>query len=151
MRTIFSGDDLAKLRKNPCVFSCTERTINYTSEFKKRALELHAQGVTAREIWKQVGFDITKWKKDYFSSTLKDWRRIVKKYGIEGLSRLGGVQYDMGKPNKKEPVSVDKDRLKRLELQVKYLEAENDFLAKLRAKRAERNSGRARNSKSSES
>ncbi len=150
MRTIFSGDDLAKLRQNPCVFNCTERTINYTSEYKKHALEMHAQGVSATEIWKQAGFDTSKWKKNYFTNTLKDWRRVVREDGIEGLSRLGGVQYDRGKSNKKDPVSVDRDKLKRLELQVKYLAAENAFLAKLRAKRAERNSGRLRNSESSE-
>lgn len=150
MRTIFSGEILAKLRQNPCVFSCTERSINYTSEFKRRALELHAQGMSAKHIWEQAAFDITVWKKDYFVSTLKDWRRIVKKYGVEGLSRLGGVQYDRGKSNKNEEVRIDSDKLKRLELEVRYLKAENDFLARLRAKRAERNSGRVRSSGSSE-
>lgn len=54
MRTIFSKEILAKLRQNLCVFSCTERSINYTSEFKKRALELHAQGMSAKDIWKQA-------------------------------------------------------------------------------------------------
>lgn len=150
MRTIFSGEILAKLRRNLCVFSCTERSVNYTSEFKKRALELHAQGMSAKDIWRQADFDISVWKKDYFASTLKDWRRIVKRHGIEGLSRFGGVQYDRGKSNKKEEVRIESDRLKRLELEVRYLKAENDFLARLRAKRAERNSGRARGSGSLE-
>ena len=148
MRTIFSSEELAKLRQNPCVFSCTERSVNYTSEFKKRALELHAQGVNAKEIWKRANFDTGKRKKDYFTYTLKDWRRIVRKSGIEGLSRLGGVQYDLGRENKTGLIEADK--AKRLELQVRYLQAENDFLAKLRAKRAESNSGRARNTNSSE-
>ncbi len=150
MRTIFTGEDLAKLRSNPCVWSCTEKTINYTSEFKKHALDMYVQGVSAKEIWKQAGFDTTKWKRDYFTSTLKDWRRVVKKYGPEGLGRLGGIQYDRGRSNSKESVKIESDKLKRLELQIKYLEAENAFLAQLRAKRAERNSGRMRNSKSSE-
>jgi len=145
MRTIFSGEELAKLRQNPCVFNCTERSINYTHEFKKRALELHAEGVGAKEIWRRAGFDTSKWKKHYFRLTIRDWKRIVKKNGIEGFSKLGGIQFDRGL-NK-----TDKDRVKRLELQIKYLEAENDFLAKLRAKRAESNSGHARNIKSSES
>ena len=149
MRTTFSSEELAKLRQNPCVFSCTERSINYTSEFKKRALKLHAEGVRAKEIWNGAGFDTSKWKKNYFTATLKDWRRIVRKSGIDGLSRLGGIQYDRGRPNKREPVEVESHRLKRLELQVRYLEAENDFLAKLRAKRAESNSGRRKNSRSS--
>ena len=143
-RTTFSIEEIGILRQNPCVFSCTNNSINYTFEFKKRALELHASGVTAREIWKRSGFDVSKWRRDYCRGTLKDWKKIVKKSGIEGFLKPGGIQFDRG------PNNTDKDKLKRLELQVKYLEAENDFLAKLRAKRAESNSGRAKNTDSLE-
>ena len=144
MRTIFSGDELAKLRQNPCVFNCTERSINYTYEFKKRGLELYAEGVSAKEVWRRAGFDVSKWKKHYFRLTIRDWRRVVERSGLEGLTRQGGIQFDRG------PRIDASDKLKRLELQVKYLQAENDFLAELRAKRAESNSGRARNTGSSE-
>ena len=144
MRTTFSSDEIAKLKQNPCVFNCTERSINYTYEFKKRALALHHEGVNAREIWRRSGFDTGKWQKHYFKGTLRDWKKIVEKHGIEGLLKPDGIQYDRG------PNNTDKDALKRLELQVKYLEAENDFLAKLRAKRAERNSGRAKDTRSLE-
>jgi len=144
MRTIFSSEEITKLRQNPNVFSCTDRSINYTYEFKKRALELQAEGIYAREIWRRADFDTTRWRHDYCKSTLVDWKQIVKKNGIEGLLKVGGIQYDRG------PANIEKDKLKRLELQVKYLQAENDFLAKLRAKRAERNSGRMKNTKSSE-
>ena len=132
-----------ELKKNPCVFSCTNNSINYTYEFKKSALELHTKGITAREIWRRSGFDTSKWKGYYFRSTLSDWKEIVKKRGIEGLLKVGGIQYDRG------PNNTDKDKLRRLELENKYLKAENDFLAKLRAKRAESNSGRLRNTESS--
>lgn len=143
MRTIFSSEDVTQLRRNPCVFSCSERSINYTYEFKQKALEQHAQGVRANEIWKRAGFDISKWKKEYFRGTLNDWKKIVQKHGIEGLLKVGGIQYDRG------PSHTNQDQMKRLELQVKYLEAANDFLAKLRAKRAESNSGRSKNTHSS--
>ncbi len=144
MRTIFSTEEVAKLRQNPCVFSCTERSVNYTYEFKQRALELHRQGVVAKEIWSRSGFDTAKWRSNYFGETIRDWRKIVKKKGIEGLLKPGGIQYDHG------PTNTDQDKLKRLELQVRYLEAENSFLAKLRAKRAESNSRPAKNTNSSE-
>ena len=144
MRTTFSADEIAQLRKNPCVFNCTDKSVNYTYEFKKRALEQHADGISAKEIWLRSGFDIGKWRKEYFKETIKDWREIVKKNGLKGLLKQGGIQYDRG-PNK-----TDTDKIKRLKLQVKYLEAENDFLAKLRAKRAESNSGPAKNTKLSE-
>lgn len=144
MRIKYSIKEIEELKKNPCVFNCTERLVSYTYEFKKRALELYDQGILSKEIWKRSGFDVGKWRNAYFGETLRDWRKIVKQNGIEGLLKSDGVQYDKG------PTSNEKDRLKRLELQVKYLEAENDFLAKLRAKRAESNSGRVRNTNASE-
>jgi len=144
MRTIFSPEEVATLSRHPCVFACTATSVSYTVEFKKNALELHAHGVTAREIWKRAGFDTHKWKGPYFKGTLNDWKKIVRKRGVEGLFRVGGRQYDRG------PVATEKDKVRRLELQVTYLKAENDFLAHLRARRAESNSGRVKSTGSSE-
>ncbi len=143
MRTIFSNEEVAILKQNPCVFSCTCNLINYTYEFKKCALELRESGVSAKEIWRRSGFDVTRWKKHYFRLTIRDWKRVVEKNGIEGLKKPGGVQFDRG------PIYTKIDTIKRLELQVKYLKAENDFLAELRAKRAESNSGQIKNIRSS--
>ncbi len=143
MRTKFSNEEIIELRKHPCVFSCTSNSVNYTYEFKKRAVELRSQGISPREIWIQSGFDVNKWKKNYFKLTLRDWRKIVLRDGDVGLNKVGGIQYDNGGDN------TAKNKIKRLELQVKYLEAENSFLAQLRAKRAESNSGQIRNLKSS--
>ncbi len=148
MRTIFSIEEIARLRENPCVWSVSERSISYTYEFKKRALDLYFQGVKPDAIWKQAGFDITIWKKGYCRYTLKDWRRMLKRGNLESLTRPSGVQADGGYRRAKSPES---DRIRRLELKVQYLEAENDFLIKLRAKRAESNSGRLKNTNSSES
>lgn len=142
MRTIFTKEQIAELRQHPCIFGVSERLVSYTYEFKKRALELHAEGISPNEIWRRAGFDVKIWKQGYCGWTIKDWRRMVQNGGLQRLVNLGGVQSDRGTKD-------DKDKMKRLELQVKYLEAENDFLAKLRAKRAERNSGHVRSMKSS--
>lgn len=144
MRTTFTIEEIARLKENPCVFSCSKNSVNYTYEFKKRALELHEKGVRAREIWLRSGFDVNKWRTRYFRDTLRDWKKIVRKNGLEGLLKPGGIQFDRG------PTNTDSDIIKRLKLQVEYLKAENHFLAKLRAKRAESNSGPAKNTKSSE-
>ena len=139
MRTIFSSYEIAELKKNPCVFDCTENSVYYTHEFKQRALQLQAEGVHTKEIWRRSGFDVTKWKRPYFRLTLRDWRRVVQKSGLEGLTKRGGTPHDRG------PDKTSRDDIRRLALQVQYLKAENDFLAKLRAKRAESNSGRMKN------
>jgi transposase-like protein len=147
MRTIFSQEQITRLKQNPCVFRCTQKSIHYTYEFKKRSLDLYTQGISPNEIWKRAGFDVSMWKKGYCGNTLKDWRRLVRTRGIESLTQLGGVQSDAGPKNES---FIDADKVKRLELQVKYLQAENDFLAKLRAKKAESNLGRRKNSRLSE-
>ena len=146
MRTLYSSEEIAQLKKNLCVFNVSEKSISYTYEFKKRALDLYAQGIKPDEIWKQAGFSIDTWKKGYCRYTIKDWRRMIKKEGLESLFRRSGIQADGGY---KRALLPEADRVRRLELQVKYLEAENVFLAKLRAKRAESNSGLKRNSASS--
>lgn len=143
MRTTFSHEEIEELKKNPCVFSCTSKSVHYTYEFKKRALSLYSQGISPKEIWRRAGFEVSKWKKDYFTLTLRDWRRIVARGGEESLQTRGGPRYDRG------PSHTNTDTLKRLQLQVSYLKAENDFLATLRAKRAERNSGHIKNTPSS--
>ena len=148
MRTIFSSEQIAKLKQNPCVFECREKSIHYTLEFKKRALDLYAEGISPNEIWRQAGFNVGIWKKEYCSYTIKDWRRMVRKKGIESLAKLGGIQSD---PGHRRAISPENDRVRRLALQVRYLEAENVFLAKLRAKRAESNSGQMKNSRLSKS
>lgn len=131
MRTTFSTKEIAELKSNPCVFECTAKSVYYTFEFKKRAIDLQSHGIKSKEIWKQAGFDVAKWNHDYFGLTLRDWGRIVQKNGIEGLNKTGGLPYDKGPNNTKS------DELKRLKLEVAYLKAENCFLAKLRAKKAE--------------
>ncbi len=151
MRTIFTQQEVDAFNQHPCIFHCSPKYIHYTYEFKKRALDLYAQGVNPKEIWRQAGFNTERFHKNYTYSTLKDWRRLVQKKGVVGLENLGGLTYDRGMSYKKELVEVDLDKMKRLELQVQYLQAENSFLAKLRTKRAESNSGQRKNSKSSKS
>jgi transposase-like protein len=146
MRTTFTAEELVELRKHPCVFSCTSKSINFTYEFKRRALEEYEKGVRPIDIWRQAGFDTTKWKKHYFRLTIRDWKRIVKRGDLSSLNNQGGVQHDDGMT---KSLKDEKDKIKRLELQIRYLKAENDFLAKLRAKRAERNSGRLKDTGSS--
>jgi transposase-like protein len=147
MRTTFTAQQIAELAKHPCVWRVSPRMIHYTYEFKKRALDLYAQGIKPEAIWKQAGFNPGIWKKGYCSWTIKDWRKLVKRGGLDSLTNPSGIQTDQGHRRAKSP---EADRVRRLELQVKYLEKENAFLAQLRAQRAESNSGLAQNTKSSD-
>ena len=147
MRTIFTSEQIAKLEKNPCVWRVSRRMIHYTYEFKKRALDLYEEGIKPDDIWRQAGFDVSIWKKGYCRWNIRDWRKLVKRGGLDSLTNPSGIQADEGYKRARQP---EADRVWRLELQVKYLEAENSFLARLRAKRAESNSGLTKNIRSSE-
>ena len=141
---IFNGNEIKKLKKNPFVRKFTNKTITYTPEFKRRAIEQHNQGMSYKDIFRSIGINLSGWNECYAKDCLRRWKKIVRKKGIDALSNLQG--YKGGRPKTKG--MTDADKIKRLELQVKYLEAENDFLAKLRAKRAESNSGQKKNSRS---
>ena len=131
-----SSEDIEKLNKSPFVVRCYGRTVKYTFEFKMKVLELHSQGVTSKEIWKRLGFDISKWRKGYAKDCIVEWKKLVKKRGFGGLQARSD-KYESSETNK----------IRCLELEVRYLKAENDFLAKLRAKRAESNSSRNKSMK----
>ena len=140
---IFTSEEVGKLSRNPWVLKCSERSITYTYDFKRQALEQHSQGISPRDVWRRAGFDISRWKKDYARDILKGWKRIVKKRGFKGLA--GSKGRPRGLPKTK--AATDADKIKHLELEVAYLKAENDFLERLRAKRAESNSGQRKNMK----
>jgi len=132
---IFTTEQIKELRKNIAVARCSERSITYSKEFKINAVKQHAQGLASSEIFRQAGFDPKVLGKDQPKECLKRWNRIYRTKGEKWLAsenrgRLGG------RPKKPKDMS-DADTIKRLETEIAYLKAENDFLAKLRAKRAE--------------
>jgi transposase-like protein len=134
-RRIFTRKQINELLKNPYVTRCSEMAITYTGEFKARTVNLHReQHMTAKEIFIKSGFDLKVIGQNTPRWCLKRWSRTYKIKGEEKLrsesrGRLGGRPKKTG--------ITDADRIKRLEAENAYLRAENDFLAKLRAKRAE--------------
>lgn len=69
------------------------------------------------------------------AESLRRWNNVYRTKGIEKLS-VENRGRDGGRPPKIKD-ATEKDKIKRLEAEVAYLKAENDFLAKLRAKRRE--------------
>jgi len=94
--------------------------------------QYYEHNLTPGEIFKLAGFDAMLIGKDNPQKCLGRWRKTFQLKGENGLNI-----------NTKD--ITDKDKIERLEAEVAYLKAENDFLVELRAKRAERNSGQKRN------
>jgi transposase-like protein len=139
MKNKFSEEQIQILRSNCNVGKCSDKTITYSKEFKIRAIkQYNEKGRTASQIFREAGFDLRIIGKHIPKGCLKSWRRVFKKKGVAGLlveqrgrSKGGGK----GRPRKRP--EENKERIKRMEVEIAYLKAENDFLAKLRAKRAE--------------
>lgn len=109
------------------------KQIKYSKEFKIKAVKQHEEGLTPRTIFKLHGFDLTTCSpKDLLSR----WNKTYREKGEEGLLEENRGKHSKGGGRPKIPKFKDeKEKIKYLELQVKYLKAENDFLAKLRAQK----------------
>lgn len=129
-KRIFSSEEQKQLKKNPNVENCSQGSITYAVAFKERAVQQYEKGYTATEIFKQAKFDINLIGRKQLGDCLRRWRRQFKKKGLIGLQDRRGRKKGKGR-------QTEVDRLKWLEAEVKYLKAENAFLAQLRAKRAE--------------
>jgi len=135
-KRVFTKGQIQELLKNESVSRCSSKSITYSNSFKIKAIKQYDEhGLTSREIFKQAGLDINIIGRQAPKETLKRWRRIVRKKGLRGLSEVRGKN----SLNKKIKLKylTDTDKIKYLEAEIAYLKQENDFLAKLRAKRTE--------------
>ena len=135
-KRILTNAQIETLRKNPHVSRCSPKSITYSNEFKIKAVTMYQnEGYTCKQIFQRLGFDLDIVGVKTPKECLKRWNRIYRANGVDGFKKeLRGTQ----SPGRLSVCDVsDEDKIKRLELEILYLKAENDFLAKLRAKRAE--------------
>ncbi|OGX77781.1 transposase [Exiguobacterium sp. SH31] len=128
-KIIFNIHQIDQLESNPNVSSVSERSIQYTGEFKIKAVLENMDGKGPRQIFTEAGFDLTVIGNRKAKSALERWRRTYRKDGEDGLlndkrgKALGG-----GRPKTDE--SMER-RLAKAEARIKYLTAENELLKKL--------------------
>jgi len=130
----FDQKQIEQLLSNPNVSKCSEKSITYSKDFKIRAVRQYQGGLTARQIFKEANLDVELVGEYTAQNCVGDWIKIHKTKGADALltearGRSGG--------RPKTKWTTDTDKIKYLEAKVAYLKAENDFLAKLRAKKAE--------------
>jgi transposase-like protein len=131
-KIIYTEDQISRLKENTNVSKCSQRSIGYSRDFKLKAIRQYNQdGLTSTEIFRQAGFDLTSIGKDKPKECLRRWNRKYRQMGLAGLQveQRGGYR-NGGRPKTKN--LTETERIKRLELEVAYLKAENDFLVKLR-------------------
>lgn len=134
-KRVFTQEQIDDLSRNVHVRKCSKKSVTYSGDFKVMAVKRYEEeGVPPSQIFREAGFDLSVIGKDVPDDRMLRWRKVVKTKGLGGLATetrgKGG-----GRPKTKNLSETEK--IERLEATVAYLKAENDFLAKLRAKRRE--------------
>lgn len=128
-KIIFNEHQIRQLESNLNVASVSDRAIQYTPEFKIRAVNENLTGKGPAQIFEENGFDLNLIGIGKAQSSLKRWRTTFKELGEEGflLERRG--KGGSGRPSNKD-ISAEK-KLEKAETRIKYLEAELELLKKL--------------------
>jgi len=137
-KRIFTKEQVTALSQNKNVLKCSERSIAYHKDFKLLALRRHRDGLPSTEVFREGGFNLAVIGNKTPKECLKRWRKTYREKGANAL-----LVSKTGRPRKDADTS-EKSKIEKLETEIAYLKAENDFLIKLRAKRAEQYSSRSK-------
>lgn len=124
----FSDKDRKSLESNPLIKTVGPNQVQFTAKFKIKALKLHDEGLRPSDIFLKLGVDPNLFVKEYPKKCLSRWKKIVELHGEEGLQKERRGKGATGRPKK----AVLKDE-KALRARIAILEAEVDFLKKIRA------------------
>ena len=125
VKKTYTDEQRKTLLKNKNVKKCSQKAITYSRDFKVKAVQQYQEDrMIPQEIFIQAGFDLEIIGKEIPRHCLDRWKNKSAQILIENRGRT-----------KKTKDKSDKDKIERLEAEVIYLKAENDFLVKLRAKR----------------
>jgi transposase-like protein len=128
----YNEEQIKELLSNIYVARCSDKSITYTKEFKQLAIKQYELGMIATEIFRDANFNLELVGRDRRNDCLKRWRTTYKTRGLNRLnSETRGRSHRGGRPRIRG--LTDADKINRLEIEVAYLKAENDFLVKLRA------------------
>ena len=128
-KIIFNEHQIRQLESNLNVASVSDRAIQYTPEFKIRAVNENLTGKGPAQIFEENGFDLNLIGIGKAQSSLKRWRKTFKELGEEGFQLERRGKGSSGRPSNKD-ISAEK-KLEKAETRIKYLEAELELLKKL--------------------
>ncbi len=96
----FTMTQINQLEENPNIASVSERSIQYTAEFKVKVVRENMEGKGPQQIFAEAGFDLTVIGKRKAQSALNRWCQTFRKDGEESLRNdtrgkaLGGGRVD---------------------------------------------------------
>lgn len=130
---IFTESEIKELCANENVLRCSSKSITFKEEFKIKTIRQYQQGMTPQQIFIEANLNLNTIGRQTPKFCLVRWRKVYKKKGCGGFKESRGFNR---KGRLKKPIDLSpQDKIKRLEAEVIYLKAENDFLTRRRAKR----------------
>jgi len=127
---MFNSEQIKELLENQNITKCSPKTITYSKEFKLLAVKrYYDDGYSPRMIFEEAGLDLDVIGKYRAKECIRRWRNIYNSKGEKGLD-----EENRGKLSKRPKTKFkNKDEeIKYLRAKIAYVDAENDFLAKLR-------------------
>lgn len=125
-RKYFTEEEIEHLKKNPYVLKVSEKSIQFTTEFKQKILQEMITGASQSFILNKFGFDSNMFGKKRMNTLFKRIRDHAKR-----PEKLKTVK-SRGRPKKPEFTNLEEEN-EYLRNRMEYLEQENEFLKKLEA------------------
>ena len=129
-RKKYTDQEKEILLKNQNILKVGDSNVTYSSEFKLKAIKEYNNGKMPMSIFIDAGINIDILGRKNAQRSLERWLKIVKIQSESGLIEDQRGK-NVGRPRIKE--LSKEDQLKKYEVRIAYLEAENDFLKKLKA------------------
>jgi transposase-like protein len=128
---MFNPEQIKDLLSNKNVYKCSSESITYSKQFKLWAIRrYYDDGYSPNAIFREAGFNLDVIGRNRPKECLTRWRNTYNNKGEKELTKE-----TRGRPGGKRPkmeFKSDKEKIKYLEAKIAYVDAENDFLAKLR-------------------
>ena len=122
----FTDEQIEELRKNPYVKNVSDKSITYEEKFKELFMIDYNDGIGPTAIFRKYGFDTGV----LGSKRVKTFTDRVKNQSKRETGFEDQRKYSSGRPKTKD--LSDEERIQRLELKIKTLKQENDFLKRVR-------------------
>lgn len=123
-KILFSEKDIKKLEKNINIKTVSNKAITYTDDFKNEFIMKSNKGIFPRQIFEEAKLDIEILGKHRIKEAASRWKKSYKTRGIVEDTR----KLNSGRILNRELSSEEK--IVRLEVKNKLLEAENELLKK---------------------
>lgn len=135
VRRLFNKDEIQILSKNPNVLRVTEKKITYSPTFKLNCIKAYQSGEKPKKIFIDACFDINMIGYKNPSDLISRWNQTYQTFGENALCEdlRGRIRKGKKYPKKICKQSNEnnfslQEKLKQAESQIKFLEAENQFL-----------------------